>query len=285
MLILCDHFLGSSTVDREDIPANLVKDIRNYFQISPEYFSMLLVGKDGNVKSWYPSPMWSMAIVYDLIDSMQLRRQEMTIQQSLGMQCPDDEYGGYGYHSYHQGYQEGYQDDYRHHGSYHHGYPYWTERHSLRLPRGLSSSSYSINRWPLAENLPRPPRHPCLVLLLFNQGTLVICLLKKCRCLYSEAIPTSSIEALNNKDSSIFLNLYKQRPSAGAICIKTKQKTPQPPHHGHYSRAENNLSNNVLFTSFSKDKKKVYLLESEISLCLWRETKNHTSDLSQKRII
>ncbi|NXO40714.1 CCD80 protein, partial [Locustella ochotensis] len=115
---------GSSTVDREDIPANLVKDIRNYFQISPEYFSMLLVGKDGNVKSWYPSPMWSMAIVYDLIDSMQLRRQEMTIQQSLGMQCPDDEYGGYGYHSYHQGYQEGYQDDYRHHGSYHHGYPY-----------------------------------------------------------------------------------------------------------------------------------------------------------------
>ncbi|NWR74023.1 CCD80 protein, partial [Centropus unirufus] len=53
-----------------------------------------------------------------------LRRQEMTIQQSLGMQCPDDEYGGYGYHSYHQGYQEGYQDDYRHHGSYHHGYPY-----------------------------------------------------------------------------------------------------------------------------------------------------------------
>ncbi|NWY01930.1 CCD80 protein, partial [Nothoprocta ornata] len=115
---------GNSTVDREDIPANLVKDIRNYFQISPEYFSMLLVGKDGNVKSWYPSPMWSMAIVYDLIDSMQLRRQEMTIQQSLGMQCPDDEYGGYGYHSYHQGYQEGYQDDYRHHGSYHHGYPY-----------------------------------------------------------------------------------------------------------------------------------------------------------------
>lgn len=124
MLISCVHFLGSSTVDREDIPANLVKDIRNYFQISPEYFSMLLVGKDGNVKSWYPSPMWSMAIVYDLIDSMQLRRQEMTIQQSLGMQCPDDEYGGYGYHSYHQGYQEGYQDDYRHHGSYHHGYPY-----------------------------------------------------------------------------------------------------------------------------------------------------------------
>ncbi|XP_007426015.1 coiled-coil domain-containing protein 80 [Python bivittatus] len=115
---------GSSSVDREDVPIHLVKDIRNYFQISPEYFSMLLVGKDGNVKSWYPSPMWSMVIVYDLIDSMQLRRQEMAIQQSLGMRCPEDEYAEYGYHGYHQGYQEGYQDDYRHHESYHHGYPY-----------------------------------------------------------------------------------------------------------------------------------------------------------------
>nr|XP_003219242.1 PREDICTED: coiled-coil domain-containing protein 80 [Anolis carolinensis] len=115
---------GSSSVDREDLPAHLVKDIRNYFQISPEYFSMLLVGKDGNVKSWYPSPMWSMVIVYDLIDSMQLRRQEMAIQQSLGMRCPEDEYAGYGFHGYHQGYQDGYQDDYRHHEGYHHGYPY-----------------------------------------------------------------------------------------------------------------------------------------------------------------
>ncbi|CAH2220381.1 coiled-coil domain-containing 80 [Pelobates cultripes] len=114
---------GSSSVDREDLTSNLVKDIRNYFQVSPEYFSMLLVGKDGNVKSWYPSPMWSMAIVYDLIDSMQLRRQEMAIQQSLGMRCPEDEYGGYGYHGYHhQGYEEGYQDDYRHHEGYYHRY-------------------------------------------------------------------------------------------------------------------------------------------------------------------
>ncbi|KAA0715629.1 Coiled-coil domain-containing protein 80 [Triplophysa tibetana] len=104
---------GSATVEREGLSASLVKDIRNYFQISPEYFSMLLVGKDGNVKSWYPSPMWSMAIIYDLIDSMQLRRQEMAIQQSLGMRCPEDEYGGYGYHhGYHDGYQEGYHQGY-----------------------------------------------------------------------------------------------------------------------------------------------------------------------------
>ncbi|KAI4900083.1 hypothetical protein NFI96_027150 [Prochilodus magdalenae] len=98
---------GSATMDREDLSASLVRDIRNYFQVSPEYFSMLLVGKDGNVKSWYPSPMWSMSIIYDLIDSMQLRRQEMAIQLSLGMRCPEDD-------SHHDGYHEG----------YHHGYGY-----------------------------------------------------------------------------------------------------------------------------------------------------------------
>ncbi|XP_067229781.1 coiled-coil domain-containing protein 80 [Chanodichthys erythropterus] len=93
---------GSASVDREDLSAPLVQDVRNYFQISQEYFSMLLVGKDGNVKSWYPSPMWSMSIIYELVDSMQLRRQEMAIQQSLGMRCPDDDY------SHHEGYHRGY---------------------------------------------------------------------------------------------------------------------------------------------------------------------------------
>ncbi|KAI4788394.1 hypothetical protein KUCAC02_035881 [Chaenocephalus aceratus] len=101
---------GSATVEREGMSGALVKDMRNYFQVSPEYFSMLLVGKDGNVKSWYPSPMYSMAIIYELVDSMQLRRQEMAIQQSLGMRCPEDEYGGYGYHQH--GYQDGYHQGY-----------------------------------------------------------------------------------------------------------------------------------------------------------------------------
>ncbi|XP_038835477.1 coiled-coil domain-containing protein 80-like [Salvelinus namaycush] len=99
---------GTATVEREDVSPSLVQDIRNYFQISPEYFSMLLVGKDGNVKSWYPSPMWSMSIIYDLVDSMQLRRQEMAIQQSLGMRCPEDEYGGYGHDRDPDGYHRGY---------------------------------------------------------------------------------------------------------------------------------------------------------------------------------
>lgn len=111
---------GSGTVEREEIPYSLIQDIRNYFQLSREYFIMLLVGKDGNVKSWYPSPIGSMAIVYDLIDSMQLRRQEMAIQQSLNMRCPEDEYAGYAYPAYHHGYQ----DDYHHRSDYYHGYHY-----------------------------------------------------------------------------------------------------------------------------------------------------------------
>ncbi|XP_041936285.1 coiled-coil domain-containing protein 80 [Alosa sapidissima] len=97
---------GSASVEREHLSASLVMDIRNYFQISPESFSMLLVGKDGNVKSWYPSPMWSMSTIYDLVDSMQLRRQEMAIQLSLGMRCPDDEY------THHEGHRDGYHRGY-----------------------------------------------------------------------------------------------------------------------------------------------------------------------------
>lgn len=94
---------------------------------------------------------------------------------------------------------------------------------------------------------------------------------QKHRSLYSEAIQTSSIEALNNKDSFIFLNLYKQRASAGAVRIKTKQKTTTAPVHGQYHRAGHKLSNKYCSALFSifflRRKKKVYLLESEIALC------------------
>lgn len=100
------NITGSSKTEREGLSAPLVRDLRNYFQVSADYFSMLLVGKDGNVKSWYPSPLWSMSNIYELIDSMQLRRQEMTIQQSLGMHCPEEDYGYHG--EYHEGYRRGY---------------------------------------------------------------------------------------------------------------------------------------------------------------------------------
>ena len=76
---------------------------------------------------------------------------------------------------------------------------------------------------------------------------------QKRRSLYSEAIQTSSNEALNNKDSFIFLNLYKKRASAGAVYSKAKQINLTAPVHGHYCRAGHELSNkycNVLFSTF-----------------------------------
>ncbi|XP_061404140.1 coiled-coil domain-containing protein 80-like [Lethenteron reissneri] len=101
---------GSSKVERESVAPPLARDIRSYLQVSGDHFSMLLLGKDGNVKSWYPAPTWSMAAVYELVDSMQLRRQEMAIQQSLGMRCPEVEYSPYTYHQ-HQHHQ---QEDHHH---------------------------------------------------------------------------------------------------------------------------------------------------------------------------
>uniref|UniRef100_A0A8C4NJG9 Coiled-coil domain containing 80 like 1 n=1 Tax=Eptatretus burgeri TaxID=7764 RepID=A0A8C4NJG9_EPTBU len=97
---------GTTTVHTEVIGAALVNDIREYFQVGSSYFSMFLVGKDGNVKSWYPSPMWDMSTIFDLIDSMQLRQQEMGIQASLGLHCQMNEWRGF--------------ENYRHNRTRHH---------------------------------------------------------------------------------------------------------------------------------------------------------------------
>lgn len=81
---------------------------------------------------------------------------------------------------------------------------------------------------------------------------------QKRRSLYSEAIQTSSIEALNNKDSFIFLNLYKQRASVGAVCIKTNQKKkPQPQSMDTTVGQDTNIA--MLFLVFFSKEKKISL--------------------------
>ena len=72
---------------------------------------MLVVGKDGDVKAWFPSPMWSLESIYDLVDSMELRVQEEKLQRSLGIYCPEDAArgGGGGYDG------EGRDDSYLYH--------------------------------------------------------------------------------------------------------------------------------------------------------------------------
>lgn len=71
---------------------------------------MLVVGKDGDVKAWFPSPMWSLASIYDLVDSMELRQQEQKLQETLGIHCPENT-GSY------PGYTDETEDSYLYHRS------------------------------------------------------------------------------------------------------------------------------------------------------------------------
>ncbi|XP_057675835.1 coiled-coil domain-containing protein 80 [Corythoichthys intestinalis] len=95
---------GRSQTELELLSRDAVNNLRDQLKISKDYFSMLVVGKDGDVKAWFPSPMWSLDNVYDLVDSMELRLQEEKLQRQLGIHCPE-EHGrgggeGDGYHGY-----------------------------------------------------------------------------------------------------------------------------------------------------------------------------------------
>ncbi|KAM9820156.1 coiled-coil domain-containing protein 80 [Neosynchiropus ocellatus] len=81
---------GRSQSEVEPLSRDAVNNLREQLKISKEYFSMLVVGKDGDVKAWFPSPMWSLDNIYDLVDSMELRIQEEQLQKRLGISCPED---------------------------------------------------------------------------------------------------------------------------------------------------------------------------------------------------
>lgn len=63
--------------------------MRQQLQINKDYFSLLFVEKDGEVKAWFPSPVWSLDNIYDLVDSSETRLQEEKLQERLGIRCPD----------------------------------------------------------------------------------------------------------------------------------------------------------------------------------------------------
>ncbi|XP_040914998.1 coiled-coil domain-containing protein 80 isoform X2 [Toxotes jaculatrix] len=95
---------GRSQSEVEPLSRDMVNNLREQLKISKDYFSMLVVGKDSDVKAWYQSPMWSLDNIYDLVDSMELRLQEEKLQKRLGIHCPEDRgrggsevghYGGY----------------------------------------------------------------------------------------------------------------------------------------------------------------------------------------------
>ncbi|XP_056146422.1 coiled-coil domain-containing protein 80 [Lampris incognitus] len=97
---------GRSQSEVEPLSRVVVSNLRDQLKISKDYFSMLVVGKDGDVKAWFPSPMWSLDNIYDLVDSMELRLQEEKLQRSLGIHCPEDRGGGGGQGEGYHGYDE-----------------------------------------------------------------------------------------------------------------------------------------------------------------------------------
>ncbi|XP_026855172.2 coiled-coil domain-containing protein 80 [Electrophorus electricus] len=106
---------GKSQSEREPLSQDVVKRLRDQLKINRDYFSMVVVEKDGDLKAWFPSPVWSMANIYDLVDSMELRHEEMQLQQALSIHCPEDSGGG-GAASYH-GYTDETDDSYLYHRS------------------------------------------------------------------------------------------------------------------------------------------------------------------------
>lgn len=84
---------GKSQSEVERLSADSVNRLREQLKISRDYFSMAVVGKGGDVRAWFPTPMWSMASIYDLVDSTELRQQEQKLQVTLGIDCPEDNGG------------------------------------------------------------------------------------------------------------------------------------------------------------------------------------------------
>ncbi|XP_069739732.1 uncharacterized protein C5orf34 homolog isoform X2 [Narcine bancroftii] len=83
---------GRSRAQREKLSSSAVNALRKHFQVTEEHFMMLLVGKDGAIASWYLSPVWSLATIYDQVDSTQLRQDEMKLHEALGIHCHDEEH-------------------------------------------------------------------------------------------------------------------------------------------------------------------------------------------------
>ncbi|KAK2827383.1 hypothetical protein Q7C36_018309 [Tachysurus vachellii] len=84
---------GKSQTEKEVLSPEVVRNLRDQLKITSDYFSMLVVGKDGEVKAWFPTAMWTLSNIYDLVDSMELRQQELKLQQTLGIHCPEDSGG------------------------------------------------------------------------------------------------------------------------------------------------------------------------------------------------
>lgn len=102
---------GRSQSEVETLSRDMVNNLREQLKITKDYFSMLVVGKDSDVKAWFPSPMWSLDSIYDLVDSMELRLQEEKLQKRLGIHCPEERGTGGSEDGHYGGYDDGRAED------------------------------------------------------------------------------------------------------------------------------------------------------------------------------
>lgn len=67
---------GASQIDTEPIDQQTAASIRDQFAVSPQAFTVILLGKDGGVKLKRDDHV-NLAAVFELIDSMPMRQNEM----------------------------------------------------------------------------------------------------------------------------------------------------------------------------------------------------------------
>jgi hypothetical protein len=72
---------GTSHVNGQNIDAEEVAKIRDYFKVSAKDFRVVLVGKDGTAKQYDKSPV-SPTAIFTTIDAMPMRRQEMNLRRN-----------------------------------------------------------------------------------------------------------------------------------------------------------------------------------------------------------
>lgn len=70
---------GTSFINNQPIDAELATQIRKRFNVAPQEFQVILVGKDGTAKRRDRSPI-SPEIIFAEIDAMPMRQQEMRSQ-------------------------------------------------------------------------------------------------------------------------------------------------------------------------------------------------------------
>ncbi|MBD2056054.1 DUF4174 domain-containing protein [Oculatella sp. FACHB-28] len=71
---------GESQVDGQSISSASAERLRRQFEITPEEFAVILVGKDSTEKQRSQTPI-DLAVLFRTIDAMPMRQQEMRSQQ------------------------------------------------------------------------------------------------------------------------------------------------------------------------------------------------------------